>query len=175
MDYAAIIIAAISLALAIWTFLTNREWKKLEFVGQEIRHFRQNTANQCAMKMLDWNAAKFRHPDIYKDGNPVRLMITDKEILRGLGPINQDGRYSEEEKFVRDCFDAFFDSLEVLETHVEQGLVSFDRYEPYLRYYVDIMMDEGNTRKSAEIRHALQEHMRVFGYDKAERFCKRFG
>lgn len=174
MDEAALIISILSFLVASASFYINQKWKKLEFVGQEIRNFRHDYMNQTAMKMLDWNVAKYRHPDIYKDGNPIMVTISDKDILNGLGAINGNNSYTIEEKFVRDCFDNFFDSLEVLETHIEQGLVSFKSYEPYFIYCIHIIMDKNSGRKSSEIQLALLEHMKAFGYDKALSFCNRF-
>ncbi|NTS76119.1 hypothetical protein HR060_04485 [Catenovulum sp. SM1970] len=174
MDYSALIISIVSLLVALSSFVINQKWKKLEFVGQEMRHFKSDIRNQAAMKMLDWNSAKYLHPELFEEGQPKVISINDDDILKGLGPIKGQQSYTIEQKFVRDCFDHFFDSLEVLETHIEQGLIPFNRYQPYLTYYVDIMQNPNSKRKSPQIQAALKAHMQSFGFDKALRFCDRY-
>ena len=173
-DYISLVISLFSLAVACAAFAVNQKWKKLEFVGQEVRNFRRDPLNRDAMKMLDWNKAYYLHPQLFEDGSPKQIKIDDAAILEGLGKINGKQSYSVESKYVRDCFDQFFDSLEVLETHIEQKLVPFEQYQPYFKYYVDIMMNKTNKRKSAEVKAAFLEHMNAFGYDKALTFCNRY-
>jgi len=175
MDIVALVIALLSLSIASASFFINQKWKKLEFVGQEMRAFRADYRNQVAMRMLDWNEDEYLHPEMFKNGNPKIITICDKDILKGLGKINTPGIYNIKEKFVRDCFDNFLDSIEALEIHIEQGLIPFERYDPYLRYYVNIMINKKCGRKETAIQDALSEHMTAFGYDKAQSFFKRFG
>ena len=173
LDILSFIIAVTAFVLSLISFKTNQKWKVLEFAGNEIKSLKENAYNQAALKMLDWNAAKYSRINLTENDEQKIITIKDEDLINGLGPINGTSKYSIEEKFVRDCFDQFLDSLETLEIHIEENLVPFEKYQPYLKYYMDII--NGKTkRKPKKVLDAINAHMTEFNYDKAINFCQRF-
>ena len=149
-----------------------QKWKKLEFVSKEIKEFFNEPDVKRAMLLLDWNSNSF---DIYlsKEKREIAVDFNDKDILGSLMTHEERFAFTEKEVIIKRVFDAFFERLTMFENYIETGLIEAKDLAPYLSYWIKILADPSNHRKSAEIKTQLWKYVDYYGYEKVRKLCYR--
>lgn len=149
-----------------------QKWKKLEFVSKEIKEFFNEPEIKRAMLLLDWNSNSF---DVYiaKEKQEMALNFTDKDILGALMTHEERFAFTEKEVILKRIFDAFFEHLTMFENYIETGLIETKDLAPYLSYWIKILADSNNNRKSVEIKTQLWKYVDYYGYEKVRKLCYR--
>jgi hypothetical protein len=74
-------------------------------------------------------------------------------------------RFNETERYGRDCFDQFFNSMGILNDFVEARLIRFGDIRSFVGYHVKVMRRNGGV---------FEGFMRTYDYPSAIRFFERF-
>ncbi|MDX2081783.1 MAG: hypothetical protein SFU53_13450 [Terrimicrobiaceae bacterium] len=126
-----------------------------------------------ALRMLDWEKRR------YSVGSNV-LTISKADVANGLrttpnrihdssvGPPTAGEstvmNFTDEEQYVRDCFERLYDQIDILEHFTQRGLLDFDDLRVPLEYY---------ARKISPRMH--NEFLKEYGYHLTQSFLARFG
>lgn len=114
-----------------------------------------NEKARAAMRMLDWSGRP------YSDGNTEHFV--DFEDL-GLALRITDPNFSAKEILIRECFEEFFDHLELLEHYAAIDFLNIDDLTVPLAYY---------AKKIDSNRPAFKPFLKEYGYKKADTFITR--
>jgi hypothetical protein len=151
-----------------------QRWKRAEFVANEMKEFKADTLVRNALLLLDWNERAIELFPHEANAEKRSVRIEDPVIARALVPHLARSDFGPVEIALRDIFDRFFDRLERFEYFLEAGLVSSRQFEPYLRYWLDILGNENSGRKSPEVVHAIWGYI-DFYYSGVTSLLRRFG
>ncbi|MFZ2889555.1 MAG: hypothetical protein WA010_03680 [Sulfuricurvum sp.] len=102
-----------------------------------------------AMKMLDWDGRA------YQD-NTFSHFITLDNVRLSMRVDNL--AFNEKEQFIRDCFEDFFDKLELIAHYINIGLINEEDVSVPLSYYAKIIMHDYDSFKP---------FLLTYGYEKA--------
>jgi hypothetical protein len=129
----------ITASRAVWEMGQNRKqrvkelrWKQASVGKQLIDEMHDDGLASAAMRMLDWDGRDFE----VKKG--VEKPIRSADVLSGLRTTDTFG-FSDEEKFIRDCFDSFFFHVHLIEQSIRNELTTLDDVKFPLDYYGRIM------------------------------------
>lgn len=138
----------------IVAFKRAEQWKKGEFVAQEMKGFRDDPLVQNALKIIDWGD---RYVNLFLIPGAERetfVRVTREMQWRalvphelkykypaqsGTNPLVDEGKqhsFTREEAQIRDTYDALFFHLERFYHFVEAGLIVPGEIAPYLRYWL---------------------------------------
>lgn len=155
----------------------DKDWKRKEFVANEIEKFNTNHFNRNAMYMLDWGTRKielFPSKSEYTD----RFVLVDREMLAKAliphphKPRKKNGmKYSDEEVIIRDTFDFFLSNLERFEHFIENKLVDKEDFDVYLKYWVSTI----SIGLEDDVRQILHYYIEYYDYDGVISLFERFG
>jgi hypothetical protein len=112
-----------------------------------------------ALQMLDFDGRAFKFPsgDVHR--------VSHDQVRRILDPRNENKDLSQNDLYVRDCFDGLFYYFATLEHYVRSTLVLRDDIAFPLDYYVPLL-----TRLLPEVERYLDH----FGLERSKAFLSRY-
>ena len=171
-------IATVVFARGVVEYRNAQKWKRAEWVASEMKDFFQDPNVRNALTMLDWKDRRL----------PLLLAAPTRDtektfeyeegmLLHALSSATrpQEHDYTDPELSIRDSFDRLLDAFERMDSFVQAGLVSPNELRPYLRYWLGIIADPTNPKKSSNVRARLWAYIDDYGYDGVQRLCKGFG
>jgi hypothetical protein len=172
-------------AIAVFVFLRGlyeyrnaQKWRRAEWVAAEMKEFFQDPYIRNALTMLDWTDRRLPLL-LAAPSSTAEQTFEYKEgmLLHGLSSRSspQQRDYSDAELSIRDSFDRLLDALERIDSFVRAALVNPVELKPYLRYWIDVIGDPKNPKKSPEARHRLWAYIDDYGYDGVQALFKAFG
>jgi len=132
-------------------------WRKAEMAKKVLDEIWFNPRCQAALTMVDWDGRS------YQDSDRRTHAITHRALVDGLR--THETRFTPDEQFIRDCFDALFDGVARIEHFIRTGLIEFEDVEHRWRYYVGLF---------ADFRPVMQKFVDAYGYEMAGKFFDRF-
>ena len=135
-------------------------WRRAEMAKQCLDEIRHDPAAAAAMKMIDWQNLRF----IMSDGHQT-AQIPRARRHSALRTTNLE--FGDQERFIRDAFDAFFDGLQSLEHYIGISLIEFEDVSPALTYYVDKLAHPSEF-------HVMYTYMSEYGFKDALMLLDRF-
>lgn len=160
----ALIGGAIAFILGLLQYRKAQQWKRVEWVAQEMKLFFSDPMVQNALQMIDWGERRillFPHREKFEDRYVV---VSGEDVKLALLPHDERPKYTEVEAAIRDCFDRFLDGIERFESYVATGLVRPADLEPYLSYwgYHIAAAREGDPKVERLVQ--LRKYMGRYGY-----------
>jgi hypothetical protein len=147
-----------------------QKWKRSEFAAKEIKEFRSDLAVQKVMMMLDWDIR-----DIQLSEN-IKFALDDNinsELCLSLR-ATREGNFSPRQSLIRDYFDVFFDYLGRFEASIESGLLDKSDFEPYLKYWLNIIGNKNSNKKPPEFYQSTWKYIEYFDYKNVQNFMARY-
>jgi len=148
----ALLGAAIAFAIGLWQYTRAQQWKRAEFLANEIKDLQADTRAATALSMIDWESRDFN----LRPGDATPTRVTREMQVRALvphtianpskqldtqSPTAIDGAqrrgFSEAEADIRDSFDALLDRLDRLGSYLQTRLLTANDMRPYIGYYVN--------------------------------------
>ena len=118
----------------------------------QLKELFNSTMARDAMKMMDWYKRNYRvGSDTYT--------ITSGDLILALGTV--DLKFSPKEQYIRDCFEEFFDKIQIIAHLVKIEYLNFGDLAVPLAYYAGIIRDNPDT-------YSL--FLDVYGYSLAKTF-----
>lgn len=142
-------------------YRTAQQWKRAEWVAQEMKALFAEPLVQAALLMIDWQNRKVPlHPD-EGEASKRDVYVTDDSVAAALAPHSRQRPFSALECEIRGAFDRLLDGLERLNSYVTTGLVTDGDLTPYLAYWASRVCgaSEGETRLAA-----LRVYMTTYGF-----------
>ncbi len=148
-----------------------QKWKRSEFAAREIKEFRSDLAVQKVMMMLDWDIRAIQLSKGIKfelDNDNI-----NSELCLSLR-ATREGDFSPRQSLIRDYFDIFFDYLGRFEASIESGLLDKSDFEPYLKYWLNIIGNKNSNKKLPEFYQTTWEYIEYFDYKNVQSFMARY-
>jgi hypothetical protein len=156
--------AAIAFIVGLGQYRRAQEWKRAEFLANEIKELLADPKAANAFMMIDWGARRIK-----LDPNEKPTLVTYRMQSKALLPhtFAQGGgdvviessnasieeanlrSFRPDEALIRDCYDALLDRLDRLGSYLETGLLSASDMRPYLGYYIDELAARTNDPTEA--------------------------
>lgn len=169
--------ASVAFAAGLWQYRRAQQWKRAEWVAAEMRTFFDDPRIMNALHMLDWNRREL--PLLLSTSpNPQSssFTYTADQLLHALTSRTnpQQRPYKPEEYCIRDCFDRLLDALERFESFIKARLVKHKDLDPYLAYWMRLLGDRSNGRKSAETMDRLWTYIDDYRFSGVQSLLGRF-
>lgn len=141
-----IVVKIIGFGGAIATFIVGivqynrgQRWQKTSILLSLIDDFEGDEGIRAAREMLDWDKRKVFIKDKCIDFENA-VLVKALEVVPW-----DDGRFTEQESLIRDCFDSFFDFFHKLYSFQKSNLLSFNDFA-YFYYYLELLRDIENYK-----------------------------
>lgn len=170
----ALVISLLLLIKGIYEYTKAQKWKKAEFVSKEIKEFYNDFDIKRAMILLDWNSNELDLKTNEIEGEK-KFYFNDDLIVSALQTHKDSPSFSDKEVVIKGVFDSLFDRLTMFDNYIETGLIRTNDIKPYLIYWIRILADSQNDRKSKEVRSQIWKYIDEYGYDRIRTFCNKFG
>jgi hypothetical protein len=152
-----------------------QEWKRKEFIANEIRLFNDDPMVKNVLLMLDWSVRKIElFPD--KNKRNKRFVTVNRALLSSalahhLEKIKSDeDRFTEEEVAIRDHFDRFLSYFERFNQFLTAGMFSEKELEAYLHYWLFKIAHE----LEKENRSVLFQYIQVYNFNGTVQLFHRY-
>jgi hypothetical protein len=132
-------------------------WRQAEMAQTILDRTWNDELAKSALKMLDWSGLKYER----KGGFTGH--ITHEEMWRALRV--QNTTFTDDEQFVRDCFDKLFDDFGNIQHYLNIGLINWKDVEARLNYYVILL---------AERKKVYKDFLETYQFDLALQLLDRF-
>lgn len=187
-------ITVIVIVAGLGQYWQAQQWKRAEFVADEMKSFFAQTGVRKAMVMIDWgtrNINLFENDSTDPKTWPLvsRRLQSDallphplrKERGGAVDAVQAEAvdsdlaGFSFEEVAIRDAFDAFLDGLERFASHVENGLLAPRDLRPYLGYWIDDIARPTNDAADGEWACSLLAYIAFYRYTGVRALFQAFG
>jgi hypothetical protein len=166
--------AALAFIVGLVQYRRAQQWKRAEWVAQEMKGLFGDPLVQAALLMIDWGSRRIPlYPD-RKEESERYVPLTNEAVAKAL--MIHDDRpdgFSDLEANIRAAFDKALDGFERFHAYVDTGLVELSDLRPYLKYWA-IQLCRPRTPRPNEHRLArLAAYMDRYGYEGAHDLLKR--
>lgn len=171
----ALIGAAIGFLVGLMQYKKSQQWKRAEWVAQELKSFFGDAQVDAAFKMIDWSARDICLSSSKADEGRF-VFVESEEVINALCHHSErvrgeDGRcFTEKEANIRDSFDKLCDGLERIESYITVGLIEERDIAPYLDYWGIHLRPDSESPRLRQIR----KFMKHYGWEGAESLLDRF-
>jgi hypothetical protein len=170
----ALLGASVAFLIGLIQYRRAQQWKRAEWVAQEMKHLFSAPLVPGVLQMIDWGA---RNIDLY----PLRetpeervVWITDDVVAGALAPHEQRPKgFTPLEADIRAAFDTWLDAVERFAAYAKAGLVSTSDLRPYLKYWADQVCRTHASDGSEDRLVALKAYMAKYGYEGALKLLER--
>lgn len=176
-----VLAAALVFLIGLYQYQVGQTWKQEEFLAGTINDFGGRMSVENAKKMIELLM-------FYPQGRNIRLYpdapdsgsqsIKADNILKALNPDKTDD-LTDDEKQIRECFDAFFSRLERFEHYIESNLVSEGSVYIYLNYWINVLIGRATIRGkepllSKEYLEVLKRYIKYYEFPKVDALLDRY-
>lgn len=116
---------------------TELRWKKAELAKQVLNELHTDPYAVDAMLMLDWNGRMFRIKASRNQPDGGMERISSDEMWAALRIVEL--HFNDKERFIRDCFDAFFGQMQIIEHYISIDLIELADVAYPFDYYLDAL------------------------------------
>ena len=171
------ILKAVALAGAVVAFVVGllqyrrgQQWKRAEWVAQEMKQLFGDPVVQATLLMIDWGSRRVPlFPDRAKPEERI-VFLTNHDVARALMPHEArqgDNGFSDIEVEIRAAFDRTLDGIERFHSYVATGLVETNDLQSYLRYWARMITGpsrppDGDDEDRLE---RLRAYMQKYGFE----------
>lgn len=133
-----------------------QQWRKAGLAREMLKEMLTDPRATDAMLMLDWGSREYDVDDVW-------MTITKEEVLEALRI--EDEVFEDHEVYVRDCFDAFFGTMQMTQYNIDIDLVNRSDVDYPFSYYASKMQDD---------KEAFLKFLTKYRYDLALKFLDTF-
>lgn len=176
-----ILAAAGVFLIGLYQFDIGQKWKQEEFLAGTVKDFGGRLSVENAKKMLEllmFYEERGRDIPLYTEDPTAEWQRVEVEnIRRALDPALTN-ELSEDEKRIRECFDAFFSRLERFEHYIESRLITEKSVGIYLSFWIDALRGKDRAGKGPllkdKYRAWLMGYIEHYEFPMLERLLERF-
>lgn len=158
--------ATIAFIVGLVQYRRAQQWKRAEWVAQEMKSLFGDPIVQAALLMIDWGSRRIPLYPEEKDPSQRHVPLTNQIVARAL--MHHEERpegFSDLEADIRMAFDRWLDGLERFHSYVDTGLVRQRDLRPYLKYWaVNLCRLRPATGKEDRLAR-LRDYMNNYGYE----------
>ena len=167
--------AAVAFVIGLRQYNKSQVWKRLEFVGSEMKAFYDDVAVRSAMTMLDWRKkemALFKYRD---EDDTTKVEVNYETVAAALG-TDPDVRYDKTQSAIREIFERFLEFLARFEGFLEAEAVKERDLNSYLDYWMKLTSgnDPHSPEATQKVLPQLWRFIDYYGYRDVRRFVSRY-
>ena len=148
----------------IWEYSKKRKFEKNRYLVEQIETFQSKDYVKNVEKILDWNKFKLTV-------GQETMLIDDSIVIEALITHDKKSTYTEQEFYIREIFDKYFDEINKFIILAECGLIDKSNLKKLLGYWFDIISGK-QTSKSEEFTQSLIGYLNFYGYKEVLKFLK---
>ncbi len=170
----AFIGAGLAFIVGLVQYRRAQQWKRAEWVAQEMKALFGDPVVQAALQMLEWGSRRIPlYPD-RQDENDRHVSLTNEAVANAL-MIHEDrpDGFSQLEADIRAAFDRALDGFERFHSYVDTGLVELSDLRPYLKYWAVLLCRPRSPRPKEHRLARLMAYMDRYGYEGAHELLER--
>ncbi len=168
---------------ALMQYRRAEQWKRVEFIANEIKDFESDAVVQNALLMIDWGKRRINLFLVANATNDDLVTITREMQWKALLPhtvkraspeydtspdSGGEGKGSTKFTFVeariRDTYDVLLTRLDRFANFIEAGVITAEELGPYIRYWIDAMTTNENPAEDAAWRSTLLTYINFYNY-----------
>jgi hypothetical protein len=172
-----VISGIIIFSVGLVQYSSAQQWKRAEFVANEIKEFRSQLGIRNAMAMLDWSERPMELFPERQEAEARHILFTDALLKSALtiDTLYEGPRYTDEEIRIRDDFDEFFVYLGKFEQFIQAGLVNSKDFRPYLYYWIKRIGEADSGWKKPEVIKTIWIYIDYYNFQAVQSLFDRFG
>ncbi len=166
--------ATLAFIVGLVQYRRAQQWKRAEWVAQEMKSLFGQPLVQAALLMIEWSTRRILlYPD-RKEESDRQVSLTNEVVAKAL-MLHEDrpDGFSELEGDIRAAFDKALDGLERFHSYVATGLVKLSDLRPYLKYWAVLLCRPRAPRPTEHRLARLTAYMDRYGYEGAHDLLKR--
>lgn len=125
------IVAVFQIGLNLRQRKAEQRWKEALQAKTLLDELLKSPKASSALQMLDWDGRN------YNDENGAIFVVRQAEFVSDLRTVNLV--FNPKEVYVRDCFDALFSQLDMIEHFINIRLIRFEDVQGFFKYYVQLI------------------------------------
>lgn len=166
--------AAVVFAIGLFQYRRAQQWKRAEWVAQEMKQWFADPLVQAALLMIDWGSRRILLYPGRENVGERYVRLNNDDVARALMLRSErPDSFSELEADIREAFDRALDGLERFYAYVETGLVELDDLEPYLKYWAVILCRPRPIGPGESRLLRLRTYMDTYGFEGAHALLRR--
>ena len=145
------LIAAVSAACAIavfafgiWQYRSSENWKRSEFVAEQIKEFNSDKINRAVLLMMDYDPA---HIELFPDKANVNDRYVDVHFEMLVKAIGQELKFTEAEFQIRIYFEYFLTALSRFNYFLNSGAIEPQELCADFDYPIELMTGTARDMK----------------------------
>jgi hypothetical protein len=131
----ATITAAIGGGFALWRWIVDQRWRRVQYAQQLVKEFFSNKNTALALRMLD-AAGEMELPPNNEGGENQAIFLNEQMLIESLLTLDQRQMFNEPYFTIRMIFDQFFTDLSMFQHHIDAKLIKLKDVRPYLEYWI---------------------------------------
>jgi hypothetical protein len=176
--------AIVAVVVGYLQYRRSEQWKRAEFVAQEMKEFNTDTKVSLTLTMIDWGVRNLPLHSVRNREDQTLTRVSRELQSRALLPHTLVGpsagsdreaedtgdgsdnaeRFTFDQGIIRDCYDTFLDWFERFGSYLESKLVSVKDLEPYLFYWVNDIAAPARDQLDADWSACLLLYIHVYEY-----------
>jgi hypothetical protein len=172
-DLLTIIVATCGGAFALWRWVVDQKWRRVQYAYALIKDFFEKPRTQQAFDILDTRDEEADF-EISSD-NTETICVTDDFLIGALSTFDQKGENDEKELIARAILDDFFGELSTFQHHIDAGLIKVTDIQPYLEYWILELLGRGRVHDDPKLGTQVAKYLSFFGYDTVIRLAQTMG
>ena len=143
--------------IGLGQYRKSQQWKRAEFVANEMKDFNAQPRVKNAKLMLDWTRQRVEIFPDDPDPNNRCVWVTHEDLAKALIPHTEaeQGKFEEPLASIRLTFDEFFDHLELFGSFMQARLVTREELDPYVDYWVRLLGDDTRGLMTPQLRENI--------------------
>lgn len=171
-ELSALILAAVGGAFALWRWMVDQKWRRVQYAQSLINEFFQEESTSNALKILDVSDEKV---DLSISDKKITVEITGEFLIRSLAINFNTDDNDEDTLHVRTILDDFLGNLSNFQSHIEAGLIKLRDIRPYLVYWIRELTGKGRIQTNANFGRQVAAYSRHFGYESLIKLANAMG
>ncbi|MCC6464454.1 MAG: hypothetical protein IT463_03830 [Planctomycetes bacterium] len=162
------------LAFGLFQYYRAQRLRSAEFAANEVLRWVDLRETRMVMGMLEWVEREVALE--YVDGSSQyrHELVRNDEMAAALVP-HTERQLTAKECAIRALFDRFLFGLQRFEHFMAAGVVRQSDFEPFLRYYIELMGRTPSPRMPAASQEALWRYLDFYEQRDVQRLFARFG
>ncbi len=134
-EYITLIGAVFALVFSYRQYQDAQQWKRTEWVAQEIKAIFADPMVENTLKMIDWDGREI----LLFPNNPIPskqyVLVSHEDVKKALRIHTSESTFTRAEAAIRDSFDRFFEGVERLDHYVKNELITVNDAQLFLEYW----------------------------------------
>jgi hypothetical protein len=148
----------------LYEYIKKTNWEKTKFLSEKMEIFFSDEKIKDVLNILDYNQVVIKI-------NNLDYLVSDSRVIDSLITHDLQSVFTEEQKYIRDLFDYFFNKLSQFQIYIDTDLVREKDVITYLKYYLNIL-DRTNKTKTKIYIKTIMRYIEFYNFE--INFIRRF-